>query len=148
MSKEVAHKSWWQIFEVVFGIPFLVAIGLQRALPLSWSRGNLVPAFILAGALFLVVGIMVIVLARREFSRYVQPTNPGLPTREMITTGVFSNLQESPLQGGCELQNLQKANDKCTIGTWHEILWQTLCRTCQALNVIELHLQVDVILQS
>ena len=26
MSNDVAHKSWWQIFEVVFGIPFLVAI--------------------------------------------------------------------------------------------------------------------------
>jgi protein-S-isoprenylcysteine O-methyltransferase Ste14 len=99
MSNEAAHKSWWQIFEVVFGIPFLVAIGLQRAFPLSWSRGNLVPAFILAGALFLFVGSMVIVLARREFSRYGQPTDPGRPTREMITTGVFS-ISRNPLYLG------------------------------------------------
>jgi len=35
MSTDVVHKRWWQIFEVVFGIPFLVAIALHRAVPLS-----------------------------------------------------------------------------------------------------------------
>ena len=34
MSNDVAHKQWWQIFEVVFGIPFLAAILLQFAVPL------------------------------------------------------------------------------------------------------------------
>ena len=33
MADGVAHKHWWQIFEVVFGIPFLVAIVLQLVLP-------------------------------------------------------------------------------------------------------------------
>ncbi len=29
MSTNAAHKRWWQIFEVIFGVPFLAGIGLQ-----------------------------------------------------------------------------------------------------------------------
>ena len=47
------------------------------------------------------------------------------------TLGVF---RERKSWGGWEFQNLQKANDKRTIGTYHEILWQTLCQTCQSLE--------------
>lgn len=99
MSDNVAHKSWWQTFEVVFGIPFLAAIGMQRVLPISLPRGNITPAFILGGALLILMGIILAVLARREFARSGQPTDPGLPTRELITTGVFA-LSRNPLYLG------------------------------------------------
>jgi protein-S-isoprenylcysteine O-methyltransferase Ste14 len=99
MSNDVAHKSWWQIFEVVFGIPFLVAIVLQRVVPISLSHGFLTPAIIPAGAILIVVGVSLVVLARREFTQYDQPTDPGLPTSKIIATGVFS-VSRNPLYLG------------------------------------------------
>jgi protein-S-isoprenylcysteine O-methyltransferase Ste14 len=99
MSHGVAHKSWWQIFEVVFGIPFLVAIGLQLVAPIPLPRGFITPAFIPAGVMFIVVGVSLAVLARREFARYGQPTDPGLPTSKIISTGVFS-ISRNPLYLG------------------------------------------------
>ena len=99
MSNKVAHKSWWQIFEVVFGIPFLVAIALQFAVPISFPREFIPPARILAGTILIVVGIRLVVLARREFARYGQPTDPGLPTSKIISTGVFA-ISRNPLYLG------------------------------------------------
>ena len=99
MSNDVAHKRWWQIFEVVFGIPFLVAIGMQQIQPISFPRGIIAPVFIPGGVLLMFVGIVLVVLARRELSRYGQPTDPGLPTRQMIITGVFS-ISRNPLYLG------------------------------------------------
>lgn len=99
MSNDVAHKSRWQTFEVIFGIPFLVAIALQLVAPLSFPRAFLTPVFIPAGASLIVVGVILVVLARREFARYGQPTDPGLPTSKIISTGVFS-ISRNPLYLG------------------------------------------------
>jgi len=99
MSNDVAHKSWWQIFEVVFGTPFLVAIALQLVVPISLPHGFITPARIVAGAVLIVVGIRLVVLARREFARYGQPTDPGLPTSQVISTGVFA-ISRNPLYLG------------------------------------------------
>jgi protein-S-isoprenylcysteine O-methyltransferase Ste14 len=99
MSTDVAHKSWWQIFEVVFGIPFLAAIALQLAVPLSFPRGFLTPAVIPGGAALIIVGAALVVLARRELAQRGQPTDPGLPTSKLVTTGVFS-VSRNPLYLG------------------------------------------------
>jgi protein-S-isoprenylcysteine O-methyltransferase Ste14 len=99
MSDDVAHKNRWQIFEVVFGIPFLVAIALQLVLPIRFPGGFLTPARILAGAVLIVLGVVLVVLARREFSRYHQPTDPGFPTSVIVSTGVFS-ISRNPLYLG------------------------------------------------
>jgi protein-S-isoprenylcysteine O-methyltransferase Ste14 len=110
MSMDVAHKSWWQIFEVVFGIPFLAAIALQLAVPVSLPRGFLTPAIIPGGAALIIVGAALVVLARREFAQRVQPTDPGLPTSELVTTGVFS-VPRNPfyLGGVCILMGIALA---------------------------------------
>jgi len=39
---------------------------------------------------------MFIVLARRELAHHGQPTDPGLPTSKLVTTGVFS-VSRNPL---------------------------------------------------
>jgi protein-S-isoprenylcysteine O-methyltransferase Ste14 len=99
MSTDVAHNSWWQTFEVVFGIPFVAAIALQLALPLSLPRGFLTPVIILGGAALIIVGVALVVLARREFAQRGQPTDPGHPTSKVVTTGVFS-VSRNPLYLG------------------------------------------------
>lgn len=99
MSMDVAHKSWWQIFEVVFGIPFLAAIALQLSVPLSLPRGLLKPVIILGGAALIILGAVLVVLARREFAQHSQPTDPGQPTSKLVTTGVFS-VSRNPLYLG------------------------------------------------
>lgn len=98
MSKDVAHKRWWQTFEVVFGIPFLAAIVLQLAVPLSLPRAFLAPV-VLGGAALIIVGTVLVVLARREFAQHGQPTEPGRPTGKLVTTGVFS-VSRNPLYLG------------------------------------------------
>ena len=99
MTTDAAHKSWWQIAEVVFGIPFLVAIALQFLVPLSLPRGLFRLAFILGGVALIIMGVTIIVLARREFARRDQPTDPGHPTTQVVTTGVFS-VSRNPLYLG------------------------------------------------
>src|SRR5512136_1990186 len=96
MSTDVAHKSWWQIFEVVFGIPFLVAIVLQLVAPLSLPHGFLSPVIVRGGAALIITGTTLVVLARRELAQQGQPTDPGLATSKIVTTGVFS-VSRNPL---------------------------------------------------
>ncbi len=90
MPTEAAHKSRWATFEVVFGIPFLVAVALQLAIPVSLPGGFVTPASVVAGIALVVAGAALVVLARGELARSGQPTDPGLPTGRVVTTGVFS----------------------------------------------------------
>jgi protein-S-isoprenylcysteine O-methyltransferase Ste14 len=46
-----------------------------------------------------VLGLTFIVLARRELARQGQPTDPGLATSKLVTTGVFS-VSRNPLYLG------------------------------------------------
>lgn len=112
MVAGAAHGSRWRIFEVVSGIPFLVAIALQLAVPLSLGRGSLAAAVIPGGVALIVVGAALVVLARRELAHHGQPTEPGLPTSEIVTTGVFS-VSRNPLYlgGVCILAGIALALD-------------------------------------
>lgn len=99
MSTNAAHKRWWQIFEVIFGVPFLVGIGLQLAAPVARPRGWYAFVIVLGGVVLVVLGMTFIVLARRELARQGQPTDPGLATSKLVTTGVFS-VSRNPLYLG------------------------------------------------
>jgi protein-S-isoprenylcysteine O-methyltransferase Ste14 len=108
---DVAHKSKWKTFEVVFGVPFLAAIALQFIVPLSFPEGPFTPVFtIVAGIIFITVGMSLIVLARRELARHKQPTDPGYPTNKLVTTGVFS-ISRNPLYlgGSCVIGGIALA---------------------------------------
>ncbi len=99
MATDSAHKRRWQIFEVIFGVPFLAGVGLQLIAPVSLPRGSWAPVIVLTGAALVVVGLTFIVHARRELARHGQPTDPGLPTNKLVTTGVFS-ISRNPLYLG------------------------------------------------
>lgn len=96
MKVNSAHKSNWEIAEVVFGIPFLAGAVLHFIIPLSLTQGLFRQAFIIASIALIVIGIGFIILARREFARYGQPTDPGHPTSRVVKTGVFA-ISRNPL---------------------------------------------------
>jgi protein-S-isoprenylcysteine O-methyltransferase Ste14 len=103
MAPEAAHMRWWQTFEVVFGIPFLLALALQFVLPLSFGDGIVALVRVLVGAVLLVGGILVIGAARRQFRSHHQPTDPGQPTSTLITSGVFARSRNPLYLGGVGL---------------------------------------------
>lgn len=112
MAAEAAHSSRWRIVEVVFGIPFLAAIALQRAWPLSLPRGPLTPVVRPAGVALIIGGLALVALARRELGRQGQPTDPGRPTSRLVTTGIFSVSRNPLCLGGvCLLVGLAVAFD-------------------------------------
>lgn len=81
------------------GVPFLAGIGLQVIVPVSLPRAFWEPVIVLVGAALVVTGLAFIVLARRELARQGQPTDPGLPTKKLVATGVFS-VSRNPLYLG------------------------------------------------
>jgi protein-S-isoprenylcysteine O-methyltransferase Ste14 len=107
---EAAHAGRWQIFEVIFGVPFLIALALQLAVPLSLPHGPLSVVFVLCGVALILAGAALAILARRAFRRQRQPTEPGLPTTQLVTTGVFS-ISRNPLYlgGVCTLAGIALA---------------------------------------
>jgi len=99
MNIDSAHKSRWEIGEVVFGIPFLVSIAIHFVVPFSLPQGIFRQVLIPAGIVLILIGIGFIVSARREFAYFSQPTDPGQPTSKIINTGVFA-MSRNPLYLG------------------------------------------------
>jgi protein-S-isoprenylcysteine O-methyltransferase Ste14 len=96
MSVDSAHKSRWEIAEVVFGIPFLISIAINFVVPFSLPQGIFRQILIPVGIVLVLMGIGFIVLARREFAYFSQPTDPGHPTSKVIKTGMFA-ISRNPL---------------------------------------------------
>lgn len=94
-----AHAAWWRSFEVVFGAPALVAIALQILVPWSFPDGVL---FVRASiGIALIFGRATLVRrARRALRAHRQPTDPGRPTTELISTGVFAYSRNPLYLGG------------------------------------------------
>ena len=81
MPTDVAHRRWWQIFEVVFGIPFLAAIALQWAVPSSLRHAFLTPASVPGGAALIIVDTALVVLVGQErvYITVIDRCSHGLP---------------------------------------------------------------------
>ncbi len=94
-----AHNRWWQVSEVVFGIPLLAAIVLQFLVPLALPEKSIRPIIISVGVLLIIMGMALVILARREFAKHGERTDPGNPTHHIMTTGVFA-FSRNPLYLG------------------------------------------------
>jgi protein-S-isoprenylcysteine O-methyltransferase Ste14 len=99
MTTNAAHASWWQIGEIIFGTPLLAAVALQLIVPLSFFDSIFTTTFLIIGIALCAIGIALIVAARRVFSTFDQPTDPGLPTSLMVTNGIFS-ISRNPMYLG------------------------------------------------
>lgn len=99
MNADSAHKSGWAIAEVVFGVPFLSSSVLQFLVPISFPQIIPSQALLFIGIVLIIIGIAVIVAARRELARYRQPTDPGQPTSQVVKTGIFA-ISRNPLYLG------------------------------------------------
>lgn len=90
MATDAAHTHWWEIGEVVFGLPLVASVLLQLTVPLTSVRPIFTPLLGIVGIILCGSGIGFVVATRRELVKYRQPTDPGQPTHQMVTTGVFS----------------------------------------------------------
>jgi protein-S-isoprenylcysteine O-methyltransferase Ste14 len=99
MTMDTAHPSYWQISEVVFGVPLLAAIALHWIAPLGVPPGPLRLALILVGAALLILGGWVALSARREFARHSQSMEPKRSISRIVDTGVFA-ISRNPLYLG------------------------------------------------
>lgn len=99
MNPASAHNNPWEIAEVVFGLPFLLGLALHFLVPFSLPPGILRQALVPAGVILALIGLALVVSARRELARFRQPTDPGQPTSKVVTTGVFA-ISRNPLYLG------------------------------------------------
>lgn len=99
MSADAAHKSWWQIGEVVFGTPLLIAAVLQLIAPIRFANSLFTFTIFVIGGLLCVIGIALIVATRRILAKHSQPTDPALATSFIVTTDVFS-ISRNPMYLG------------------------------------------------
>ena len=90
MNQRAAHTRNWETAETVFGIPLLLGLLLGYVFPLPLSALLPRAASASAGILLLLASLALIVATRRQFREAGQPTDPGNPTTELITTGIFS----------------------------------------------------------
>lgn len=98
-TTRAAHTKWWQIGEVMFGVPLLAALALHWLAPLPRLGAWPGLAGAIGGAALIAAGIWIVGLARRELRRYGQPTDPGRATGQLVTTGIFAR-SRNPLYLG------------------------------------------------
>lgn len=99
ISKDAAHKKKWQIFEVVFGVPFVAGIALQWIIPLAFPHLFITQVNTPLSIALILAGLTLVVLSRQTLAQHNQPTDPGHSTTHLVTSGVFS-IYRNPLYLG------------------------------------------------
>ena len=79
-----------------------MSIVIDYFVPFSLPQGILSQVLIPVGIAIVIIGIGFVVLARREFAHFHQPTDPGHPTSKIVKTGVFA-VSRNPLYLGSVL---------------------------------------------
>jgi protein-S-isoprenylcysteine O-methyltransferase Ste14 len=99
MSDTAAHNSLWRTFDAFFVIALVLGIGLQFAMPLSFTPPVRPIVLDIGGAIGLIIGLALILAARRQLALANQPAKPGAPTTELVEDGIFT-LSRNPIYLG------------------------------------------------
>jgi protein-S-isoprenylcysteine O-methyltransferase Ste14 len=92
-----AHTKKWQIGEVIIGFPLLISILLAFSIPIKIINFNTMILVIrIFGIILLLLGLIIISFARKQFTIFNQPTNPGFKTTKIVNTGIYS-ISRNPL---------------------------------------------------
>lgn len=90
MMKQAAHTRSWETGETILITALLLGLVLGLVLPLPLSRWLPRLASVALGVALLVLSFSIISVTRRQFREARQPTDPGQPTTQIITTGIFA----------------------------------------------------------
>ncbi len=90
MSQDAAHHSIWQTSDAIFGVAFLLALGLSFLFPLLYPVGFPKILLYVVGSGLVLIGLRFVFLSRSFLRRDHQPSHPGIPTTKLVTDGVFS----------------------------------------------------------
>ncbi len=90
MNNHAAHTRSWETFEAVYGSALILSLLLNYLIPLQLSLVMPRTASLSSGAILAGAGVAIVMAVRRQFNQAGQPTDPGRPTTQIITTGVFS----------------------------------------------------------
>jgi protein-S-isoprenylcysteine O-methyltransferase Ste14 len=99
MPRDAAHTAPWRTFEVVCGGPVALSIVLHLWVPWSFGSGRLALVLLAVGLALVIAGVAVVARARTVLRRHGQPTDPGRPTRSLVTNDVFA-VSRNPLYLG------------------------------------------------
>lgn len=101
MIQDGAHESIWKTSDFLVGLTMALGMLIEYFV-VDWDL-SFSPVFrAIFGFVLTVSGFFLIASSRKEFSRAKQPRAPGIPTTQIIDTGVFG-FSRNPLYLGIVL---------------------------------------------
>lgn len=88
--KQAAHTRSWETAETILFTALFLGLLLGFLLPLPLSRWVPRAATVVLGIALLALSVSLIGRTRGQFRETSQPTDPGQPTTQLMTTGTFS----------------------------------------------------------
>ena len=89
MTQTSAHKSNWQTTDAIIIVILLIGFVLEHYI-FSFSKIPVSNVFrFCIGGLLLMIGITIIILAKKAFISAGQPSGPGRPTTKIVDHGIF-----------------------------------------------------------
>jgi len=89
MVQKSAHNSIWKTTDVMITITLVAGIILDIFV-LNLGSIPFSPLFrLFLGSFFILVGLSLILLAKKAFNKNKQPSGPGKPTTKIVDDGIF-----------------------------------------------------------
>lgn len=89
MPNNFAHNSFWQTSDFIFGTALILGLTLHFIPALSVPFPLPALPSIVVGVVLFVAGVTAIVLGKQELSKAGQPVAPGIPTTQIVETGIY-----------------------------------------------------------
>lgn len=100
MQNNSAHNSKWIIIDVFIGFPILLSVFMQFIFPIHVILTSIHNFYsIVLSCTIFIIGLIIIGFARKELSKYNQPTDPGYSTEIIVKSGIYS-ISRNPMNLG------------------------------------------------